>query len=104
MSEVRRRLALADRHEQTISADEIVFLADLDVLIVINAVVLEPDRIAGALIALFGGAIFWALAKRGTDHECTKLSLATNHKPWRRHRPSTWPVRCRLGGLPSGRA
>ena len=43
-------MALADRHEQTISADEIVFLADLDVLVIIDAVVLEPDRIAGALI------------------------------------------------------
>ena len=44
-------MALADRHEQTISADEIVFLADLDMLVIIDAVVLEPDRIAGALIA-----------------------------------------------------
>ena len=30
MSKVRRRLSLADRHEQTIGADEIVFLADLE--------------------------------------------------------------------------
>src|SRR5580704_16550691 len=33
-----------------------------------------------------------------------KLSLATSRKPWRRRRPSTWPVRCRSGGRSSGRA
>jgi len=31
--EVRRRLALADRHEQAVGVEEIILLADLDVLI-----------------------------------------------------------------------
>jgi hypothetical protein len=46
----RRRLSLAHRHEQSVGADEIILLADLQVLVVVHAIVLEPDRIAVALV------------------------------------------------------
>jgi hypothetical protein len=49
--QVRLRLSLADRHEQAIGADDVIFLADLDVLVVVDAIVLEPDRLAATLIA-----------------------------------------------------
>src|SRR5271169_4465684 len=49
--EVRACLSLAYRHEQAVGADEIVFLADLNVLVIVHAIALKPDRIAGALIA-----------------------------------------------------
>ena len=51
MPEVRRRLTFADRHHKSIGADEIILLADLHVLVIFHAIILEPDRIAVALVA-----------------------------------------------------
>src|SRR5262245_30637488 len=49
--EIGGRLSLANRHQQAVGAEQIILLADLHVLIVLHAIVLEPDRIAGPLIA-----------------------------------------------------
>src|SRR5262249_33511987 len=50
MPQIRRRLVLAQRHQQAVAVDKIV-LADEHVLIALDADVLHPDRVARAAIA-----------------------------------------------------
>src|ERR1043165_7837890 len=51
-AQIRRSLILPRRHEITFVVDEIVLLADDNVVIVLGAVILEPHDIAVAAIAL----------------------------------------------------
>jgi hypothetical protein len=44
ISQVRKRLVLPGWHEEAISAQEIVFVADLYVIVGFAAVLLPPDR------------------------------------------------------------
>src|SRR5689334_23575138 len=43
--QVGRPLALAHRHQESVGADIVVVLADLDVAVVFRAIVLEPDHV-----------------------------------------------------------
>src|SRR5579883_1621928 len=51
VAQVRRRLAFARRHQVAVAADEIIALADDDVVVVLGAIVLVPDHVADAAIA-----------------------------------------------------
>src|SRR5258708_23422567 len=44
VSQIRRRLVLAGRHQQAIRAHEIVFLADGELLVVLAAIIFGPVR------------------------------------------------------------
>ena len=50
ISQVGRRLILSGRHEITIPAQEIIMLADVDVMIVLVAIVLYPSNLGLAPI------------------------------------------------------
>src|SRR5262245_16283647 len=45
--QIRRCLALAHRHQEAVGADIIVILADLNVAVVLGAIVFEPDHVLG---------------------------------------------------------
>jgi hypothetical protein len=67
----------------------------------------RPAAVAGPTLAASRGAENEFATHSGVGKSAkvgAKLSLATSRKPWRRRRPSTWPVRCRSGGRSSGRA
>src|SRR6266478_3588258 len=53
--QIRRRLILQGWHQVAICTEEIVFLADDDVTVVLGAVVFEPDHVTVAAIALVHG-------------------------------------------------
>src|SRR5882672_9387181 len=48
--QIRRRLVLPGRHQLVVGADEIVFLADPDLTVVLRANRLDPDRVALATV------------------------------------------------------
>src|SRR5215475_10190341 len=48
------RLALAHRHQEAVGADIVVVLADLDVTVVLGAIVLEPHHVLGLAHVLLG--------------------------------------------------
>jgi hypothetical protein len=50
ISQIRRRLILARRHQQAVRAQHVILLADGDVRIAFGADVLEPDEVALAAI------------------------------------------------------
>src|SRR5205814_8377722 len=50
VSQIRRRLVLAGWHQGAIPASEIEFLADTDVVVVLGAKILGPDRIVLAMV------------------------------------------------------
>src|SRR5580692_6271522 len=52
ISQIRRRLILAGRHQIAVAAQEIVFLTNDDVIVVFRAVVLVPPIIGDAQIRL----------------------------------------------------
>src|SRR5262245_35147408 len=52
IAEVRRRLVLLGRHQHTVSAQEIVLAADQNVVVVLGAIVFQPDRVVVAAIPL----------------------------------------------------
>src|SRR5215475_7937611 len=53
--QIRWALALFGRHEEPIGAAHIAFIADLDVVVVLGADRLDPDRIADAVVVLGDG-------------------------------------------------
>src|SRR5499427_6040020 len=50
VSEVRRRLVLAQRHQVAVGAAEVAFLADDDVVVGLGAEIFGPDRIVLAIV------------------------------------------------------
>jgi hypothetical protein len=52
ISQVRRRLILSGRHEITIPAQEIIILANVDVMVILVAIVLHPSNFGLAPIGL----------------------------------------------------
>src|SRR5580693_7530232 len=55
ISQVRRRLVALARHQHAVGAEEIVLLADQDMVIVLRAVPLEPDLPGVAPVGLGDG-------------------------------------------------
>jgi len=53
MPEIRTRLSLFDWPDQAVCADEVVLLADANVLVVFFAVVLKPDRVVALAAIIF---------------------------------------------------
>src|SRR5229473_2648926 len=52
ITKIRRRLVLLGRHQHVVSAQEIILTADQNMMIVLGAVVLQPDRAGVAAISL----------------------------------------------------
>src|SRR5262249_30615616 len=52
IAEIGRLLPLADRHQTPVAAQEIDLVADRDVVVAFGAVVLGPDRLRQATVAL----------------------------------------------------